>query len=44
MKRALLKIVEHSAAFERATRSQADCILCVQPSSSKDGETLQEPS
>lgn len=35
-----MRIVLHSEAFERATRSEADIFVCLQPLSSKDGEVL----
>ena len=44
MKRAPVKIVVRSEAFEHATCSEADNLVCVQPSPSKDSEALQKLS
>ena len=41
-KRALVKILVHSDAFELVTCAKADYIVCVQLSSSKDSEALQK--
>ena len=41
MKRAFLKIIVHSKAFERATHFEANNLGCVQPFFSKDGKALQ---
>ena len=42
VKHALVKIVLHIEAFERAARFKADNLVCMQPSSSKDGEALHK--